>query len=240
VPFNVYPGPTHQISGTGEGELSGAVFLHVALTTIPAHLGVDFGPPAQYRDVGRLNFGNFYGHLPGVELVLPAQLVAVPEPNITLFAWDLTDGVEATVSEMLNADPPGGVSLPPPWDRMSQPWAMGNEYQVLGGSGESQRWYHECGPGMNLWVSSATITMRRIAAAAGGNQCFAWIEVDGQQVLRASMFGGAVGASTAESLSSGPLILGSGSVITGNTYTGDSGGDIRVTILASGFNYYNS
>lgn len=102
APFAYVLGATHTaLSGAGTFDIQGLLGVKVAVTTLPASLGVEGTSPAEYFDLGFITFGTDDGYPHAVRLerstqfILPARCSA-----FTVLAYDLHPGVVVTITEL--------------------------------------------------------------------------------------------------------------------------------------------
>jgi hypothetical protein len=102
VPFAYVPGTVHSgLSGAGTISIQGLIGAKVAVTTLPAALGVEGTTPAEHFDLGWITFATADGypssyrleHNP--QLMLPARCGAYTEID-----YDLHPGVVVTITEL--------------------------------------------------------------------------------------------------------------------------------------------
>lgn len=103
VPFGYVLGESHAtLSGHGSFAISGLLGAKVEVTALPASYGLSGSDPVEHFELGFLTFGSADGYPHSIrvehdpQLVLPARCAAY-----TALAYDLSPGVEVTITEVV-------------------------------------------------------------------------------------------------------------------------------------------
>lgn len=103
APFAYVASTSHAgLTGDGSFDIQGLLGVKIALTTVPASLGVAAGTPEEHFDLGFVTFGSADGYPHSIriehnpQLALPARCSA-----FTKFAYTLHPGVVATITELV-------------------------------------------------------------------------------------------------------------------------------------------
>lgn len=109
-------GAAHALVDVGQVAIARPVGLAIALTTVPSWVSSEFGAPQLFFDLGRIALGTADGWLPSIPLVTTAQLVLPVASDMTLLGWTLSDGVAATVTELLDRTVVDNATITTPTD----------------------------------------------------------------------------------------------------------------------------
>lgn len=124
-----------------------------------------------------------------------------------------------------------------PWDRNPTAWSGQANTGVNGGTGVTVPWTFTVPTGRLLWVSQASIIIRRLTVATTPVAVQGWITLGATTLLYAPLVTNVLGGESRVELEGGPWIFVPASVFASQYQNLDTGGSANVDLRASGFTF---
>jgi hypothetical protein len=229
VPFDL--GAEHGgLSGSGSFAVSAPRGLLLETSALPTTASARFSVPWKYSDIGLLTWSSPFGVAGWTPLEFESQVVRLADDEVSSVGYQLAPGVILTVTELETTPAP-----PAPWDRAAQAVSQLYTNDLAAPQSETITWTYTVPSGKKLWLSSASVAVQLATVQSNVGMWRAWIERDSSRLVFANMGVNVVGAWTREDLSSGPVIMGAGSVLQGRISASGSGGRAVFTVAMAGF-----